>query len=71
MMVVLMSGSGLLFVSGALLLFLFPTLAQWQCDWQKSGPLLLGLMFTLLLGELLLWKQGALTLPRLKSEDPA
>ncbi len=70
MVVLLMSICGLLFVSGALLLFLFPTLPQWQFEWQQSGPLLLGLILTLLLGELLLWKQGGTSSLSLSIEDP-
>lgn len=55
---VLLAVCGLLFVGGALLLFLFPSLASGSVDWMESGPLLIGLVITLLLGELLLWWQG-------------
>lgn len=49
--VLMMTLSGLLFVLGALLLFIFPQLLEWQIAWQESTPLLIGLVLTLVLGE--------------------
>ncbi len=49
--VLMMTASGLLFVLGALLLFIFPQLLAWQIDWHKSAPLLIGLLLTLAIGE--------------------
>ncbi len=49
--VLMMTASGLLFVLGALLLFIFPQLLEWQIAWQESAPLLIGLVLTLALGE--------------------
>lgn len=46
-----MTTSGLLFVLGALLLFLFPQLPEGQIDWHTSAPLLIGLFLTLGIGE--------------------
>ena len=49
--VLLMAASGLLFVLGALLLFIFPQLPEWQIEWIQSAPLLIGLLLTLIVGE--------------------
>ena len=49
--VLVMTISGLLFVLGALLLFIFPQLLEWQIAWQESAPLLIGLVLALVLGE--------------------
>lgn len=54
----LLTGSSLSFILGALLLFIFPQLADGIIDWQESGPLLLGLGVTLLLGEALIRRQA-------------
>ncbi len=61
--VLLLSVCGLVFVGGALLLFLFPSLPAGTFDWQESGPLLAGLVVTLLCGEHLIRNQ----LPRAES----
>ena len=50
-LIALMTASGLLFVLGALLLFLFPQLPEGQIDWHTSAPLLIGLLLTLGIGE--------------------
>ena len=55
--VLLLSVCGLVFVGGALLLFLFPSLPAGTFDWQESGPLLAGLVVTLLCGEHLIRNQ--------------
>ena len=49
--VLLMAASGLLFVLGALLLFIFPQLPEASIDWHTSAPLLIGLLLTLAIGE--------------------
>ena len=51
LLVLLMAASGLLFVLGALLLFIFPQLPEWQIEWIQSAPLLIGLLLTLIVGE--------------------
>ena len=51
LLIALMTTSGLLFVLGALLLFLFPQLPEASIDWHTSAPLLIGLLLTLAIGE--------------------
>jgi glutamate:GABA antiporter len=51
LLIALMTGSGLLFVLSALLLFIFPQLLDAQIDWHTSAPLLIGLLLTLGIGE--------------------
>jgi len=57
LVILLLSVCGLLFIGGALLLFLFPELPNGSLDWSESGPLIAGLSVTLLCGEQLINNQ--------------